>query len=119
MHAITRCGFIIYEDRIDDLPPFAIVETPHASAYANDPADVEIYRTQLAAFRQSAVYGDEALEICAPHRSSVDPARRLSKICINTYFRHPRVTTAPGATPTRGRLGRSRGYSPGRTRPFS
>ncbi|MGH3237928.1 MAG: helix-turn-helix domain-containing protein, partial [Streptosporangiaceae bacterium] len=57
MHAITRCGFIIYQDRIDDQPPFAIVETPHASLYANDPADVEVYRSQLAAFRQSAVYG--------------------------------------------------------------
>ena len=63
MHAITRCGFIIYEDRIDDLPPFAIAETPHASVYANDPADVEVYRDQLAAFRQSAVYGAGALEI--------------------------------------------------------
>ena len=63
MHAITRCGFILYEDRIDDQPPFAIVETPHASLYANDPADVEIYRNQLAAFREAAVYGAEALEI--------------------------------------------------------
>jgi transcriptional regulator with XRE-family HTH domain len=63
MHAITRCGFILYEDRIDDQPPFAIVETPHASLYANDPADVEVYRDQLAAFRQSAVYGAEALEV--------------------------------------------------------
>lgn len=63
MHAITRCGFIIYEDRIDGLPPFAIAETPHASVYANDPADVEVYRDQLAAFRQSAVYGAGALEI--------------------------------------------------------
>lgn len=63
MHAITRCGFILYEDRLDGQPPFAIVETPHASLYANDPADVELYRDQLAAFRQSAVYGGEALEV--------------------------------------------------------
>ena len=63
MHAITRCGFILYEDRIDDQPPFAIVETPHASLYANDPADIDIYRDQLAAFRESAVYGAEALEV--------------------------------------------------------
>ena len=63
MHAITRCGFILYEDRIDDQPPFAIVETPHASLYANDPADVAIYRDQLADFRQSAVYGAEALKV--------------------------------------------------------
>jgi hypothetical protein len=63
MHAITRCGFVIYEDCIDDLPPFVIAETPHASVYANDPADVQVYRDQLAAFRESAVYGDEALKI--------------------------------------------------------
>lgn len=63
MHAITRCGFVIYEDRIDGLPPFVIAETPHASVYANDPADIAVYREQLAAFRESAVYGDEALAI--------------------------------------------------------
>jgi transcriptional regulator with XRE-family HTH domain len=63
MHAITRCGFVIYEDRIDDLPPFVIAETPHASVYANHPADVQVYRDQLAAFRESAVYGDDALKI--------------------------------------------------------
>lgn len=63
MHAITRGGFILYEDRIDDLPPFAVVETPHAYMHANDLADVDIYRRQLAAFRESAVYGDEALKI--------------------------------------------------------
>ena len=63
MHAITRWGFVIYEDRIDELPPFVIAETPHASVYANDPADVQVYRDQLAAFRESAVYGDDALKI--------------------------------------------------------
>ena len=63
MHAITRCGFILYEERTDGQPPMAVVETPHASLYASDPADVEIYRGQLAAFRQSAVYGAEALDV--------------------------------------------------------
>jgi transcriptional regulator with XRE-family HTH domain len=63
MHAITRCGFVVYEDRIDDLPPFVIAETPHASVYPNGPADVQVYRDQLAAFRESAVYGDDALKI--------------------------------------------------------
>jgi transcriptional regulator with XRE-family HTH domain len=63
MHAITRCGFIIYEDRIDDLPPFSVVETPHSLLRVNGPADVEMYRGELAAFRQSAVYGADALEI--------------------------------------------------------
>jgi hypothetical protein len=63
MHALTRCGFVLYEDRIDDLPPFVIAETPHASVYANDPADVQVDRDQLAAFQESAVYGGEALKI--------------------------------------------------------
>ena len=39
------------------------METPHASLYANDPADVEVYRGQMAAFRQSAVFGAEALKV--------------------------------------------------------
>lgn len=78
MHAITRSGFILYEDRIDDQPPFAIVETPHASLYANDPADIAIYQDQLAAFRQSAVYGAEALEVVhrIAHRLPEGPGRR-------------------------------------------
>jgi transcriptional regulator with XRE-family HTH domain len=63
MHAITRCGFILYEDRIHDQPPVAAVETPHASLYASDPADVALYRDQLARFRESAVYGTDALNI--------------------------------------------------------
>jgi transcriptional regulator with XRE-family HTH domain len=63
MHAITRCGFIVYEDRADGRPPFAFTETPHASLSASDPADVQVYRDQLAAFRRSAVYGTEATEI--------------------------------------------------------
>ena len=63
MHAITRCGFVLYEDRLDDEEPFVFVETPHASLYASDPADVEVYRDQLARFRASAVYGSAALDI--------------------------------------------------------
>jgi transcriptional regulator with XRE-family HTH domain len=63
MHAITRCGFILYEDRIDDQPPLAVVETPHASLYASDPADVALYREQLDRLCQSAVYGAAALDI--------------------------------------------------------
>ena len=63
MHAIPRSGFVIYEDRIDDQLPFVYVETAHASLYVNDPPDVEVYRSQLAALRESAVYGPEALEI--------------------------------------------------------
>jgi Domain of unknown function (DUF5753) len=47
MHAITRCGFILYEDRTGGQPPLAAVEAPHASLYASDPADVAPYREQL------------------------------------------------------------------------
>lgn len=63
MHAITRCGFILYEERTGEQAPMAVIETPHAALYASDPADVEIYRSQLSAFRQSAVHGAEALEV--------------------------------------------------------
>ena len=63
MHAITRCGFILYEDRTGDQPPVAAVETPHASLHASDPADVALYRDQLARLRESAVYGAGALNI--------------------------------------------------------
>jgi transcriptional regulator with XRE-family HTH domain len=63
MHAITRCGFILYEHRTGGQPPLAVVETPHASLYASDPADVAVYREQLARLRQSAVYGAAALGI--------------------------------------------------------
>jgi transcriptional regulator with XRE-family HTH domain len=61
MHAITRCSFILYEDRSDGQPPVVAVETPHASLYASDAADVELYRDQLALFRRSAIYGTGAL----------------------------------------------------------
>jgi transcriptional regulator with XRE-family HTH domain len=63
MHAITRCGFILYEDRADGRPPFAFAETPHASLSASDPADVQVYRDQLEGFRRSAVYGADAIGI--------------------------------------------------------
>jgi Domain of unknown function (DUF5753) len=63
MHAITRCGFILYEHRTGGQPPLAAAETPHASLYASDPADVALYREQLDRLRQSAVYGAAALGI--------------------------------------------------------
>jgi len=62
MHAITRCSFIVYEDRTDGEPPVVAVETPHALLYAGDPADIEVYRGQLALFRRSALTGSEAVE---------------------------------------------------------
>jgi transcriptional regulator with XRE-family HTH domain len=63
MHAITRCGFILYEDRTGGQPPVAVIETPHAALYASDPADIILYSDQLARLRQSAVYGADALHI--------------------------------------------------------
>jgi hypothetical protein len=63
MHAITRCGFILYEDRTGDQPPVAAVETPHASLHASDPADVALYCDQLARLGASALYGTAALNI--------------------------------------------------------
>ena len=63
MHAITRCGFILYEDRGEDEVPVVFVETPHAALAASEPADVEIYRGELARFRRSAVYGSDAIAI--------------------------------------------------------
>jgi transcriptional regulator with XRE-family HTH domain len=62
MHAIPRCSFILHEDRDDDQPAVAFVETPHAALYATEPSDVEIYRGELARFRESAVHGDDAIE---------------------------------------------------------
>ena len=61
MHAITRCGFIVYKDRNDGDPPVVAIETPHSLLYASDAADVELYRDQLELFRQSAVNGADAL----------------------------------------------------------
>ena len=88
MHAITRCGFIVYEDRADGRPPFAFTETPHASLSASDPADVQAYRDQLAAFRRSAVCGPEAIDIV---RSI---AREKRALCTRT-------SSGPGPTATR------------------
>ena len=62
MHAITRCGFILYEGRTDGEPPMVAIETPHAQLPVTDPADVELYRDQLALFRESALTGPEAVE---------------------------------------------------------
>lgn len=61
MHAITRCGFILYEDRTGDQAPVVVVETPHAALYASDAADVDLYRDQLTLLRRSALHGTDAL----------------------------------------------------------
>ena len=62
MRALVQSAFILYEDRSDDRPPFAKVETPHASLTASEPADVQVYRDRLDAYRRSAIFGDEAIE---------------------------------------------------------
>jgi transcriptional regulator with XRE-family HTH domain len=62
MHATPRCSFILYEDRTDGELPVVAVEIPHALLYVGDAADVEIYRGQLALFRESALTGAEAIE---------------------------------------------------------
>ena len=62
MHALTYGAFILYEDRADGEPPVVAVETAHAQLSATDPADVELYRNQLARFRESALTGPEAVE---------------------------------------------------------
>lgn len=61
MHAITRCGFIVYEDRSDGQPPVVAIETPHSLLYATD-ADVDTYRDELGLFRRSALYGADAVD---------------------------------------------------------
>lgn len=71
MHTIIRCGFILYEDRTGDQEPVVIVETPHKAVAVSDPVGVELYRKELARFRESAVYGPEALAIV---RSITHPA---------------------------------------------
>ena len=85
MHAIPRCAFILYEDRMDDRPPFAFVETPHASLSASDPPDVQIYRDQLEAFRRSAVYGPDAISIV---RAIAHPLTSTEGQVLCTRSRH-------------------------------
>lgn len=77
MHAIIRGAFIIYEDRAEGLEPFAVVETAHGEVIANDPADIQMYRDQLARYRESAVYGTAALDIVRAIAHAELPAIRL------------------------------------------
>jgi transcriptional regulator with XRE-family HTH domain len=88
MHAIIRCGFILYEDRIDDQPPFAFVETPHASLTASDPADVAVYQSQLEAFRRSAVYGTEAIDIVRSIAHPLTNKKGQRSLCTRSRHGH-------------------------------
>jgi hypothetical protein len=47
-------------ERVDDQQAIAFTELPHALIYANDEADVDVYRAELDKFRQSAIFGDKA-----------------------------------------------------------
>jgi transcriptional regulator with XRE-family HTH domain len=62
MHALVQSAFIIYDDRADGRPAFAKVETPHASISASEPADVQVYRDRMVAYRRSAIFGDEGID---------------------------------------------------------
>jgi len=62
MSALVQSAFILYDDRSDNRPAFVKVEAPHASLTASEPADVQVYRDRLEAYRQSAVFGDEAID---------------------------------------------------------
>ena len=75
MHALTRCGFILYEDRGDAGEPVVFIETPHAAVYVSGEADVAIYRDELERFRASALAGREAAEFV---RSLARPLSRVS-----------------------------------------
>ena len=88
MHAIPRCAFILYEDRIDDRPPFAFVETPHASLSASDPPDVQIYRDQLEAFRRSAIYGAEAIDIVRSIAHPLTNKKGQRSLCTRSRHGH-------------------------------
>jgi transcriptional regulator with XRE-family HTH domain len=103
MHAITRCGFILYEDRDGDRPAFAFTETPHASLSASDPADVQAYRDQLTAFRRSAVCGPEAIAIV---RSI---AREERALCTRTSSGRGPTATRAGCSCTSSSTGRPAG----------
>ena len=63
MKTVPWCGFVLYDERDPGYDPFVIVEMPHGVEYASDPEDIGFYRDHLAAIRQAAVFGDEALDI--------------------------------------------------------
>jgi transcriptional regulator with XRE-family HTH domain len=62
MWALTRCPFVLYDDRLPGHQPFVIIEAMHAAIYAVDPADVDKYRAEMAALRRSALMGAEAAD---------------------------------------------------------
>jgi transcriptional regulator with XRE-family HTH domain len=62
MHTPPVCAFWLYDEREDGQPPMAAIETPHNRLeIAGDPADIQAYRDELTALRESALpSGDTA-----------------------------------------------------------
>lgn len=62
MHTAPTCAFVLYDDRDDDEPPLAAVETPHARLEVTDKDDhVQAYRDELDLLRRSALSGEDAV----------------------------------------------------------
>nr|WP_275402424.1 helix-turn-helix transcriptional regulator [Streptomyces sp. SID13031] len=66
--AIPWHGFTLNED-VDEGAPFVQVETIHAYLTVSRPQDVELYRRQYAALRESALLGPEFSEFLAVLRT--------------------------------------------------
>lgn len=58
---VPQGPFVLYDERYAGHRPFVVVEMPHAAVYVNDPGDIEVYRDQIAALRQSALTGADAV----------------------------------------------------------
>jgi transcriptional regulator with XRE-family HTH domain len=71
MHTWPTAEFIIYDERDEGYPPFVVIELPHEYRRAFEPADVALYRDKLAALRQSALSGAEAVDFISHQRNQV------------------------------------------------
>ena len=63
MHAITRCGFVLYEDRIDDASALCRRRDAPRIAVRQRTGRLRDLPERVCPFRQSAVYGAEALDL--------------------------------------------------------
>jgi len=59
---LPRSGFVVYDDR-GDQPPLVRVELAHAVLTITHPDDVEVYRRHWQAWRDAAVFGDQAADL--------------------------------------------------------
>jgi transcriptional regulator with XRE-family HTH domain len=62
-HALPMVGFVLYEERAGGEAPLAVVETPATTYETSGEADIDSFREHLAALRESAVYGDDAIAL--------------------------------------------------------